>query len=131
MAMDLDNLSAGMLETLAGPVFGTFVTVRPDGSPHATCVSPLWDPEAGIMRLISSGESVKARNLAADGRASVTVVRDGAWVTFEGAAEVVRDDRVEVAMAAYRSRWGEPRAQVEDRIAIELTPDTAMGMWFG
>lgn len=132
MAMDLADLPAALETALAGPLIGSLTTLRPDGSPHVTCVGPSWDPADRIVRIISRAGTVKARNLATDDRAAVTWIDGGSWATFEGRATVTSDEaRVRPAMEAYRARWGDPREDLPDRIAIEVRVERALGRWFG
>jgi PPOX class probable F420-dependent enzyme len=62
-------------------------TVRPGGRPHLMPVWAVWD--GGALWFSSSVRSRKARNLAADGRCSIST--DNAWepVVVEGVAEVI------------------------------------------
>ena len=132
MALDLDDLPHALEEALAGPLLGTLTTLRPDGSPHVTCVGPCWDPANRTVRIISRAGTVKATNLDTDDRAAVTYLDGGSWVTFEGRATVTTEsDRVRAAMEAYRSRWGDPREDLPDRVAIEVRVDQVLGRWFG
>ncbi|MFC0528439.1 PPOX class F420-dependent oxidoreductase [Phytohabitans kaempferiae] len=105
----------------------TVTTLRPDGSPHVTPAGVTLDPEAGIARIITSGDSRKARNAAATGRVAVCQVDGRRWSTLEGRA-VVRDDPASVADAErrYAARYRVPRANPR-RVVIEITVTRTLG----
>lgn len=110
----------------------TLTTLRADGSPHVVPVGFTWDPDAGVVRIITSGTSVKPRNaarLGPDGeptRAAVCQVDGGRWITLEGPASVLRDpDAVEEAERRYARRYKVPRENPE-RVVIVITPDKVM-----
>jgi PPOX class probable F420-dependent enzyme len=104
-------------------------TVRADGTVHATPVGAMLDVEAGLVRVICSGTSYKARAIRQLGEASVAVTQvDGRrWSTLEGRA-VVNDDpaRVVDAERRYAKRYKEPRPNVQ-RVVIEITITKALG----
>ncbi|MGW6279414.1 pyridoxamine 5'-phosphate oxidase family protein [Kribbella sp. NPDC055071] len=104
-------------------------TVRADGTVHATPVGATLDIEAGIVRVICSGTSYKARTIRRLGTAAVAVTQvDGRrWSTLEGRA-VVSDDpaRVEEAVRRYAKRYREPRPNPQ-RVVIEITITRALG----
>ena len=107
---------------------GTLVTVRPDGTPHVVPVGPTVDVEEGVARVICRGDSQKARNAAATGRAVVSQVDGGRWSSLEGTA-VVRDDPAAVrdAEQRYAKRFRVPRENPE-RVVIEIRVDRVLGM---
>lgn len=104
-------------------------TVRADGTVHATPVGATLDAEAGLLRVICSGTSYKARTIRRLGEASVAVTQvDGRrWSTLEGRA-VVSDDpsRVADAEARYTTRYKPPRPNPH-RVVIEITITKALG----
>lgn len=106
---------------------GTLTTLRPDGSPHVTPVGVTLDPVAGIARVITSGDSRKARNAAATGRVAVCQVDGRRWSTLEGRA-VVRHDPAAVAEAErrYAERYRTPRVNPK-RVVIEITVTRVLG----
>ncbi|WP_242907251.1 pyridoxamine 5'-phosphate oxidase family protein [Actinomadura terrae] len=109
----------------------TLATVRPDGTPHAVPVGATLDAAAGVVRVITSGTSAKARLVAAagpDGAAAAVTQVDGArWATIEGRA-VLRTDAESVADAErrYTERYRPPRANPQ-RVVIEITIDRVLG----
>jgi PPOX class probable F420-dependent enzyme len=105
-------------------LLATLVTLRPDGTPHSVPVGVTVDPAAGTAWVITSGDSAKARNVAAAGAAgvpaAVTQVDGARWATLEGRA-VVRTDPVTVAAAVerYARRYRQPRVNPR-RVVIEV-----------
>lgn len=104
-------------------------TVRADGTVHATPVGATLDADAGLLRVICSGTSYKARTIRRLGEASVAVTQvDGRrWSTLEGRA-VVSDDPAHVADAEtrYTKRYKQPRPNPA-RVVIEITITKALG----
>jgi PPOX class probable F420-dependent enzyme len=104
-------------------------TVRADGTVHATPVGATLDADAGLVRVICSGTSYKARAVRRLGEAAVAVTQvDGRrWSTIEGRA-VVRDEptRVHEAERRYAKRYKEPRVNPQ-RVVIEITITKVLG----
>ncbi|GAA1139677.1 TIGR03618 family F420-dependent PPOX class oxidoreductase [Kribbella jejuensis] len=104
-------------------------TVRADGTVHATPVGATLDPDAGLVRVICSGTSYKARTIRRLGEASVAVTQvDGRrWSTLEGRA-VVSDDPAHVldAVTRYAKRYKQPRPN-PTRVVLEITITKALG----
>lgn len=129
-AVDQAALSDEVLEFLTERHFGTLTTLRPDGSPHVVAVGFTYEPAARLLRIITSGSSKKARNLAGQGpgcRAAVCQVDGARWLTLEGTATVTDDpDRVAAAVARYVERYRQPRER-DDRVTIEIDVDRIMG----
>ncbi|MFD7160744.1 PPOX class F420-dependent oxidoreductase [Kribbella sp. NPDC059898] len=104
-------------------------TVRADGTVHATPVGATLDAEAGVLRVICSGTSYKARTIRRLGEASVAVTQvDGRrWSTLEGRA-VVSDDPADVldAETRYAKRYKQPRPNPQ-RVVIHITITKALG----
>ena len=88
----------------------TLTTIRPDGTPHVVAVGFTWDPDAGIVRVITGGGSVKVRNVRRHGYAAVSQVDGPRWLTLEGIASVTDDPAaVADAEARYARRYRVPR----------------------
>jgi PPOX class probable F420-dependent enzyme len=91
----------------------TFTTLRGDGSPHVVAIGATFDPDTMTARLISSGGSVKVRNLeSSSGPARVAICQvDGRrWSTLEGVARVSRDPAdVADSVRRYGERYRAPR----------------------
>ena len=127
MALDPAALPPSALAFVSERHLATLTTLRPDGSPHVVAVGFTWDPDAGLVRIITWATSRKARNLAAGGRAAVSQVDGGRWLTFEGPAAVTDDPaRVAEAVRRYAERYRQPGERA-DRVAIEITVDRVLG----
>ncbi|WP_427890215.1 PPOX class F420-dependent oxidoreductase [Kribbella sp. GL6] len=104
-------------------------TVRADGTVHATPVGATLDVEAGVLRVICSGTSYKARTIRRLGEAAVAVTQvDGRrWSTLEGRA-VVSDDPADVldAETRYAKRYKQPRPNPA-RVVLHITITKALG----
>ncbi|SDH50019.1 pyridoxamine 5'-phosphate oxidase family protein [Agrococcus jejuensis] len=104
-------------------------SLRPDGSIHQVPVGATYDAEAGLVRIIASGTSFKARNIAAHPgtRVSVSQVDGRWWTTVEGPATVSSDpERVAEAVRRYAERYRQPRENPA-RVVIEIAVERTMG----
>jgi F420H(2)-dependent biliverdin reductase len=126
MALDIDRLDDAVLGFLAERHLATLTTIRADGSPHVVPVGFGYSPAERRVRIITFDGSQKVRNAERGGRAAVSQVDGGRWLTLEGPVRVVRDERVARAVAAYTERYQAPR-QRDDRVAIEIDVDRIMG----
>ncbi|GAA0807659.1 TIGR03618 family F420-dependent PPOX class oxidoreductase [Spirilliplanes yamanashiensis] len=109
----------------------SLTTLRADGTPHVVAVGATLDPEAGLARVITSGESWKARHVAAAGPQGAPVaicqVDGRRWATVEGLA-VVRAEPEAVAEAErrYAERYRVPRPNPR-RVVIEVRVTRVIG----
>lgn len=131
MALDLDDLGDTYLSFWRERHLVTLTTLRPDGSPHVVPVGATFDPSSRIARVITSGTSRKARNVAAYGEgggpAAVCQIDGRRWATLEGTAVVrTAPDRVAEAEHLYAQRYRTPREN-PDRVVIEITVTRALG----
>ena len=127
MAFDLDHLPDDVLAFVAERHLATLTTLRSDGSPHVVPVGFGYDHAARLVRVITSPGSQKVANADRGGRAAVSQVDGGRWLTFEGEVRVVRDpDAVAAAVAAYTERYQTPRER-PDRVALEISVDRVLG----
>ena len=118
MAHDPTELSPEILAFLAERHLATLTTLRADGSPHVVPVGFAYDPTDRLVRIISADGSQKVRNAEREGRAAVSQVDGGRWLTLEGTVRVRRwHDAVAAAEAAYTARYQAPR-ELTDRVAI-------------
>ncbi|ANY07956.1 TIGR03618 family F420-dependent PPOX class oxidoreductase [Pseudonocardia sp. HH130630-07] len=107
------------------------VTPRRDGTPHAVPVGVTLDLTERVARVICSGGSQKAVNVAAAGRAgarvSLTLVEGRTWSTLEGVA-VVDDDpgAVRDAEHRYAREYKEPRENPQ-RVVLRVAVDRVLG----
>lgn len=122
-----DELPESALEFLREYHLASLTTLRADGSPHVVPVGFSWDPGSGLVRIITRAGSQKVRNAARGGRAAVSQVDGGRWLTLEGTIAVTQDpDRVAEAVRRYAERFREPEPR-EDRVALEITVDRVLG----
>jgi len=122
-----DELPESALEFLREYHLASLTTLRADGSPHVVPVGFSWDPGSGLVRIITRAGSQKVRNAARGGRAAVSQVDGGRWLTLEGTITVTQDpDRVAEAVRRYAERFRQPEPR-EDRVALELTVDRVLG----
>lgn len=133
MGYDVHDLPDEVSAFLEERHLATLTTLRPDGSPHVVAVGFTWDADAGLARVITFAPSRKARNVGAaieagaPGRAAVSQVDGGRWLTLEGTAVVTDDpDRVAEAVRRYAERYRQPGERA-DRVAIEITVDRVLG----
>ena len=121
------DLSPAALDFVTARHLATLTTLRPDGSPHVVPVGFTWDPEALVVRVITSGPSRKARNAAAGGRAVVCQVDGRYWLSFEGTARVLTDpESVADAVQRYAARYRVPRENPQ-RVVVEIAVDRVLG----
>lgn len=122
-----------LLAFLAERHLATLSTVRRDGSLHVVAVGFTFDPDAGLVRVITSDGSVKVRNAQrplADGgtpRAAVGQVDGRRWVSLEGPVRVSRDPaEIGEAERRYARRYRTPRVNPR-RVAVLITVDRVLG----
>lgn len=127
MARRPNDLTQEMLAFLEERHLGFLVTQRADGTPHAVPVGFAYDHDEQLVRVISADGSQKVRNAERGGRAVVSQVDGGRWLSLEGTPVVRRDpDSVSNAERAYAARYQEPRERT-DRVAIEISVDRILG----
>ena len=127
MSLDPAALPPAVLEFLAERHLATLTTLRADGSPHVVAVGFTWDDEARLVRVITSGASVKARNAARGGRAAVCQVDGRRWLTLEGTATVrTGPQEVRDAEDRYARRYRQPRENPQ-RVVVEIAVDRVLG----
>jgi F420H(2)-dependent biliverdin reductase len=123
----LDLSSDAVRAFLAERHLATLTTLRADGSPHVVAVGFTWDADTEVARVITSGDSVKARNAARGARAAVCQVDGRRWLTLEGTARVLTDaDAVTDAEQRYGVRYRQPRPNPR-RVVLAIDVDRAMG----
>jgi len=109
----------------------TLTTLRADGSPHVVAVGATLDPQAGVLRVISSRSSAHVRHvLKGQDRVAVCQVDGARWATVEGRA-VIRDEPSVVADAEqrYARRYRQPRPNPA-RVVIEVRIERVLGSRF-
>ncbi|MCK9902179.1 F420-dependent protein [Parafrankia colletiae] len=132
---------------LAESRLGVLATIKSDGRPQLSPVTPFYDPDAGVI-LISTREGLaKTANLRRDPRATLEVTSpDGrAWATAEGTATLTgpggdpHGPEVEALVQYYRAaagehpNWDEYRAVMisDRRVLVTVTVDHVYGTRLG
>ncbi|MCT2140445.1 pyridoxamine 5'-phosphate oxidase family protein [Dietzia cinnamea] len=127
MAHTLAELSDEAHRFLSEYHLGSLTTLRRDGSPHVVAVGFTVDVEGGLARVITRRGSQKARNAARGGRAAVSHVHRGRWLTFEGTARLLDDpDAVREGERRYALRYREPTPNPE-RVVVAIEVDRVLG----
>lgn len=122
-----DSITPEMLAFMAEYHLASLTTLRADGSPHVVPVGFSYDHDARTVRIITFPSSVKYKNALRGGRAVVSQVDGGRWLSLEGTVSGTSDpDRVGLAVAGYTARYRQPGDR-PDRVAIEITVDRVMG----
>jgi len=125
--LDPAALPPHVLAFLAERHLATLTTLRADGSPHVVPVGFTWDDDAGLVRVITSGASVKARNARRGPRAAVSQVDGGRWLTLEGPVTVLdAPGEVREGESRYAARYRVPRENPE-RVVVAIAVDRVMG----
>jgi PPOX class probable F420-dependent enzyme len=129
--IDLDAPGTSFLSFWRERHLCTLTTLRPDGTPHVVPVGVTLDAEAGLARVITSGNSHKARQVLAAGPAGAAVavcqVDGRRWSTLEGRA-ILRSDPESVADAErrYAERYRVPRVN-PSRVVLEIAVSRVLG----
>lgn len=127
MALDPRDLSPEVSAFVRERHLATLTTLRADGSPHVVPVGFTFDETRGVVRVITWATSVKTGHARRGGRAAVSQVDGGRWLTFEGTVSVTDDPTaVAEAVSAYATRYRQPKERV-DRVVIEIRVDRILG----
>jgi PPOX class probable F420-dependent enzyme len=134
----------GFAELIAGRRQGVLVTFRGDGWPQLSNVNYGWDPEAQVIRVSTTDDRAKTRNLRRDPRVSFHVTSNDFWsyAVVDGHAELSavaadpHDAAVEELVDLYRAVQGEHpdwddyrAAMVRDgRLVVRIRPERAYGL---
>jgi F420H(2)-dependent biliverdin reductase len=124
VSLNLDELGPEVLQFLVERHLATLTTLRADGSPHVVPVGFTYDPVTRLARVITSGDSVKARNADRSGAVAALCQVDRArWLTLSGPVRVERDaDAVADAVRRYANRYRQPRVNPKRVVlVIEVT----------
>jgi PPOX class probable F420-dependent enzyme len=122
---------------------GVLATIKSDGRPQLSPVTPFYDREAGIVYVSMTEGRAKTANLRRDPRASIEVTSpDGwAWATAEGTATLTGPSttpdspEVQALVDYYRNAagehpdWDEYRAVMvaERRVLMAMTVEKVYG----
>lgn len=121
------DITPEMLTFLSEYHLASLTTMRADGSPHVVPVGFSYDADQHIVRIITFPSSTKYKNSLRGGRAVVSQVDGGRWLTLEGVVAGVSDpERVALAVQGYANRYRQP-SEREDRVSIEIAVDRIMG----
>ena len=129
------ELTPEQLEFLGNAYVGTAVTLRADGSPHATIV---WvDASDGIGFNTAVGRA-KERHLRRDPRVALLVVdpqNTYKWVSVSGTAELATDgadEQLDRRPMKYLGQETYPfRSAEETRISVRIRPEKVDAAGFG
>jgi PPOX class probable F420-dependent enzyme len=123
------KLSERQAELFRGKNWGTVVTLREDGSPHAT---PVWIDTDGDNVLFNTAVGrAKERHLRRDPRVAVTVLpaedQQSGYVTVTGEAEIVEEgafDHIDKLAKKYIGKDKYPYLQPgEQRVIVKIKPE--------
>ena len=100
----------------------TLTTVKPSGALHVVQVGFTFDSVTRTARVITSGDTVKARNAGRLGATAALCSVDGArWITLSGPVRVEADaEAVADAERRYAQRYRPPRVNPK-RIVLIMT----------
>jgi PPOX class probable F420-dependent enzyme len=126
---DLSTKGAAFAEFWRERHLCTLTTVRADGTPHVVPVGVTLDLATGIARVITDGNSAKARQLRLSGKANAAVCQvDGRrWSTVEGVATLNEDPQaIADAVRRYAERYRQPRLN-PNRVLLEIAITRVLG----
>jgi PPOX class probable F420-dependent enzyme len=120
------QLTEKQAKLFTDPNYGWAITLRADGTPHATVV---WVDYDGEFVLFNTGtERAKARHIERDPRVTLTVLDANDWrnyVAVSGHAELVYDGAQEHIHALARKYFGEDfdLEASKHRVIVRVTPE--------
>ncbi len=121
------DITPEMLTFLSEYHLASLTTTRSDGTAHVVPVGFSYDHQTHTVRIITFASSAKYKNALRGGRAVVSQVDGGRWLTLEGTVSGTADpSRVALAVEGYAARYRQP-GEREDRVAIEIAVDRIMG----
>ena len=144
MTTDVTSDTSDALHSLiAGSRLGVLATIKADGRPQLSPVTPYYDVESGVILVSITATRAKYFNLRRDPRASLEVTGpDGrAWATAEGVATLTGPGtdpdgpEVEALVAYYRAAagehpdWAEYRSVMvsDQRVLLSIAVDRVYG----
>ncbi|HYP46126.1 MAG TPA: pyridoxamine 5'-phosphate oxidase family protein [Propionibacteriaceae bacterium] len=128
MSLDLAELEDTVLTFLTERHLATLTNVRANGVPHVVPVGFTYEPETQLARVITSGDSVKARLAGRAGAVGALCQVDRArWLTLSGRLRVDRDPEVVAdAERRYAERYRTPRVNPL-RVVLVMEVDRILG----
>ncbi len=128
MSLDPRELPSPALDFMRERHLATLTTLRKDGSPHVVPVGFTWDDDAGLVRIITGGDTTKAANAMRGGRAVVCQVESWRWISLEGPVSVlVHPEPVADAVRRYAERYRQPRENPA-RVVLQIQVDRVLGL---
>ena len=128
--MKPSEITPEILQFLTERHLATLTTLRQDGSPHVVAVGFSYDASTCCARVITFSTAQKALNAARGGRAAVSQVDGGRWLTLEGSVRLATmdndPDEVRRAVAGYTQRYQDPKER-DNRVAVIIDVDRIMG----
>ena len=125
--MSPQNITPEIIEFLTERHLASLTTLRKDGSPHVVPVGFSFDVASSEVRVITFAGSQKVKNAERGGRAVVSQVDKGRWLSLEGTVRATTDPtEVAQAVAGYAARYQPPKERI-DRVAIIITVDKILG----
>jgi F420H(2)-dependent biliverdin reductase len=120
VSLALDDLGPEVLTFLIERHLATLTTLRADGSPHVVPVGFTFEPATRLARVITSGDSAKARNAERPGAvAALCQVERARWLTLSGPIHVESDsETVADAERRYAERYRPPRVNPKRVVLI-------------
>jgi PPOX class probable F420-dependent enzyme len=111
VSLDPADLGEEVLTFLVERHLATLTNVRANGTPHVVPVGFTYEPATRLARVITSGESVKAKLADRPGAVGALCQVDRArWLTLSGPLHVERDpEAVADAERRYAERYRTPR----------------------
>ena len=131
MSLELYDLGPEVLAFLTERHLATLTTLRADGSPHVVPVGFSYEPATRLARVITSGDSVKARNAGWPGAvAALCQVERARWLTLSGPIRVATDpEAVADAERRYTERYKPPRVNPK-RVVLVIEVEKLVGSRF-
>jgi PPOX class probable F420-dependent enzyme len=128
--MKPSEITPEIVQFLTERHLATLTTLRQDGSPHVVAVGFSYDASTCRARVITFSTAQKALNAARGGRAAVSQVDGGRWLTLEGSVRLATmdndPDEVRRAVAGYAQRYQDPKER-DNRVAVIIEVDRIMG----
>jgi len=125
--MSPENITPEIVAFLTERHLASLTTLRKDGSPHVVPVGFSFDASRNEVLVITFAGSQKVKNAERGGRAVVSQVDKGRWLSLEGTARVATDEvTVARGVAGYTARYQAPKERV-DRVVIIIAVDKILG----
>ena len=130
------KLTDKQAELFRGKNWGTVVTLRKDGSPHAT---PVWIDTDGENVLFNTAVGrAKERHIRRDPRVAITVLpaenQQAGYDAVTGTAEIIEEGAVDHIDKLAKKYLGEDKYPYlqdgEQRVIVKVTPDKVDSMGF-